>query len=163
MFTTKSARPAQRRRGLLGTAAAAVAAAALLLPAAPAASADPARKIATNEFITVNATGTLAANGTVTLSGTYLCTDAPGLVFIGTSLSQTSSTGARVSTGVGGSRAVCDGLVHTWVNTGMTVPGTFAPGAAHVDAAIVELRPVNGLPLPRVHAIARQDITLVQV
>lgn len=163
MFTTRSARPAQRRRGLLGTAATALAAAALLLPASPAASAEPARKIATNEFITVDTTGTVAANGTVTLSGTYLCTDATGPVLIGASISQISSRGVRISAAAAGSRAVCDGAVHSWTGTTTTTPGTFVAGPAHVDAALVELRPVNGLPLPRVHAITRQDITLVQV
>jgi hypothetical protein len=162
MFTTKSARPAQRRRGLLGTAAAAVAATALLVPTASAASAAPAQKIAATEFVTVDATGSVTAGGTITLSGTYLCTDAIGLTFVGASLTQNSGSGT-VAAGVGGSHAVCDGTVHTWVNTGVSLPGTFVAGAAHVDAAVVELRPVNGLPLPRIHAIARQDITLVQV
>jgi Family of unknown function (DUF6299) len=161
MFTTKSARPAQRRRGLLGTAAA-VAAAALLVPTASAASAAPAKKIAVAEFVTVDATGSVTAGGTITLSGTYLCTDAIGLTFVGASLTQNSGSGTAAA-GVGGSRAVCDGTVHTWVNTGVSLPGTFVAGVAHVDAAVVELRPVNGLPLPRIHAIARQDITLVQV
>ncbi|MHB9858407.1 DUF6299 family protein [Streptomyces sp. YIM S03343] len=165
MFTTKSARPAQRRRGLLGTAAAAVAAAALLVPTASTASAAPAapaKKLAPNEFITIDATGSVSAGGTITLSGTYSCTDAIGLTFVGASLTQNSGSGT-VGAGVGGSHAVCDGTVHTWVNTGVSLPGTFVAGAAHVDAAIVELRPINGLPLPRIHAIARQDITLVQV
>lgn len=162
MFTTKSVRPARRRRGLLGTALTAVAAAALLLPTAPAASAAPAQRTATNEFLTIDATATVAANGTVTVSGTYLCTDAIGPVFVGASLTQNSG-GGTVATGLGGSRGVCDGTVHTWVNTGVSLPGTFVAGAAHVDAALVELRPINGLPLPRIHAIARQDVTLVQV
>ncbi|MEU6534364.1 DUF6299 family protein [Streptomyces sp. NPDC047000] len=168
MLTTQSARPARRRRGLLGTTAAAVAATALLLPAAPAAYAAPAapdasaQKIAANEFVTVDATGTVAADGTVTLSGTYLCTDAIGPAFVGASLGQTSGTGATTGAGIGGSRAICDGTVRTWVNTGTTAPGMFVPGAAHVDAVILELRPVGGLPLPRIHAFARRDITLVQ-
>ena len=163
MSMTTSARPAGRRRGLLGTAAAAVAAAALLLPTASAASAAPAGKIAANEFVTVDATGTIAADGTVTVSGTYLCTGATGPVFVGASVSQTSPTSPTVQVSAGATSAVCDGVVHTWVNTGTARLGVLVAGAAHVDAAVVELRRIGGLPLPRIHALLSQDITLVQV
>lgn len=94
---------------------AAAAGAALLLPAAPAATAAPhdARLVA--ESVTVDPTGRIAADGSVTLSGTYRCTGGSGPVFVSSTVSQ-SDPSARF--GVGGTRAVCDGLEHRWVNTG---------------------------------------------
>lgn len=132
------------------------AAAALLLltaPAAPAA-ADP------YETVTVDPTGTIAADGTVTLSGTYRCLGNTGPVFVSSSVSQAARPDVRH--GIGGTIAVCDGLDHRWQNTGKPSEPLTA-GTASVEAAVMELRPVGGLPLPRLHAFQRADVILTRV
>ncbi|MEU0672966.1 DUF6299 family protein [Streptomyces sp. NPDC006172] len=137
---------------------AAVGAALLLLavPAASASAADPARAA---EAVTVDPTGSIAADGTVTLSGTYRCVDSTGPVFVASSIGQDAST---VRYGIGGTRAVCDGVEHRWVNTGKPMPGSLKAGAARVEATILELRPQGLLPLPEFHAAQSYDVTLVQ-
>jgi hypothetical protein len=146
--------PALSLRPALALAAAAAAALLPLAATAAPASADP------SETVTVDPTGTVAADGTVTLSGTYSCLGNTGPVFVSSSLSQGSST---VRHGIGGTRAVCDGVTHAWVNTGKTSSSDpVQPGAADVEATLMELRPVGGLPLPRFHALQRQDITLTR-
>ncbi|MFV0133106.1 DUF6299 family protein [Streptomyces sp. HMX87] len=135
------------------------AAAAVLLPAAPAAHAAPAAQYDTGTVM-VDPTGRIAADGTVTLSGSYRCAPGTGPVFVSSSVSQDSGS---VRHGIGGTRAVCDGLEHRWANTGR--PSTNAglrPGPAHVEATLMELRPFGGLPLPSFHAKQGQDVTLVQ-
>ncbi|RZU24052.1 DUF6299 family protein [Streptomyces sp. BK239] len=133
--------------------------AALLLLAVPAASAaDPAPAPAA-EAVTVDPAGGIAADGTVTLSGTYRCVNSTGPVFVASSIGQDSST---VRYGIGGSRAVCDGLEHRWVNTGKPMPGSLKAGTARVEATVLELRPQGLLPLPEFHATQQQDVTLVQ-
>ncbi|MEU6350394.1 DUF6299 family protein [Streptomyces sp. NPDC047072] len=133
----------------------ALAAATLLLLAAPAApaSADP------YETVTVDPVGRIAEDGTVTLSGTYRCTGGTGPVFVSSAVGQRSPS---VRYGIGGTRAVCDGMEHAWENTGKPTPGALEPGAAYVDATLMELRPEGGVPLPRFHATEKQDITLAQ-
>ncbi|MEV0175622.1 DUF6299 family protein [Streptomyces sp. NPDC050803] len=134
------------------TALGVAAGAALLLAAVPSAAADP------YETVTVDPTGTVAADGTVTLSGTYRCTDATGPAFVSSSVGQNSPT---VHHGIGGTRAVCDGAEHHWENTGK--PSTpMEPGAAHVEATVMELDDTSGLPLPRFHAGQQQDVTLAE-
>ncbi|MDH6606725.1 hypothetical protein M2164_002360 [Streptomyces sp. SAI-208] len=134
---------------------AAAAGAALFLLAAPAlpANADP------YETVTVDPLGRIAADGTVTLSGTYRCTGGTGPVFVSSSVSVSSST---VRYGIGGTRAVCDGVEHSWQNTGKPSDRTLEPGAAHVEATLMELSIQGGLPLPRFHAVGQRDITLTQ-
>ncbi|MFJ8942232.1 DUF6299 family protein [Streptomyces sp. NPDC102395] len=134
--------------------------AALLLLAVPAASAadDPVPAPAA-EAVTVDPAGSIAADGTVTLSGTYRCVDSTGPVFVASSIGQGSST---VRYGVGGSRAVCDGVEHRWVNTGKPMPGSLKAGTARVEATVLELRPQGLLLLPKFHAAQQQDVTLVQ-
>ncbi|MFI9827282.1 DUF6299 family protein [Streptomyces sp. NPDC051913] len=122
----------------------------LLLAAAPVATADP------YETVTVDPTGTLAADGTVTLSGTYRCLGNSGPVFVSSSVGQKSPS---VRHGIGGTSAVCDGAEHRWENTGKVDTGALEPGAAHVEATVMELRG-GGLPLPRFHAAQQQDVTL---
>jgi hypothetical protein len=117
------------------------------------ASADP------SETVTVDPTGTIAADGTVTLSGTYSCVGNTGPVFVSSSLSQGSST---VRHGIGGSRALCDGVEHRWVNTGKPSSEPAQPGAADIEATVMELHPLGGLPLPRFHAVQHQNIVLTQ-
>ncbi|MFI8486578.1 DUF6299 family protein [Streptomyces rubrogriseus] len=131
--------------------------AALLLLAAPAATAAPhdARLVA--ESVTVDPTGRIAADGSVTLSGTYRCTGGSGPVFVSSTVSQ-SDPSARF--GVGGTRAVCDGLEHRWVNTGTPDTVVLEPGAAHVEATLMELRPMGIVPLPSFHARQGQDVVL---
>ncbi|MGA5897114.1 DUF6299 family protein [Streptomyces venetus] len=150
-----------RVRPLLGAATGAV----LLLltgaTAAPAtaAPATAAPATAASEDVTVEAVGRIAADGTITLSGTYTCVDATGPVYIGSSVRQGAST---TSYGIGGTRAVCDGARHRWQNTGRATPGAIVPGPVHVQATVLELRLVGILPLPRLHAVKDQDVTLTR-
>ncbi|TDT39986.1 hypothetical protein EV562_103357 [Streptomyces sp. BK208] len=141
------------RSAALATAAGAV----LLLLAGPAATAAPhdARLVA--ESVTVDPAGRLAADGRVTLSGTYRCTGGTGPVYVSSTVSQTDPS---VRYGVGGTRAVCDGLEHRWVNTGTPDTVVLKPGAAHVEATLMELRPMGIVPLPSFHARQAQDVTL---
>ncbi|MDF3298432.1 DUF6299 family protein [Streptomyces tropicalis] len=138
----------------LGTAAAV-----LLLAATAAGPASAAR----TEGVTVDPAGRLAADGTVTLSGTYRCTGATGPVFVSSSVSQDSAQdGMVLRQGVGGTRAVCDGAVHRWTNSGMPSAKTLTPGTAGVEATLMELRTDSGLPLPHFHATHTQDVTLTR-
>ncbi|MFJ8595477.1 DUF6299 family protein [Streptomyces sp. NPDC093598] len=142
-----------RVRPLLGAAAGA---ALLLLTgagAAPAAASAPAPA----GSVTVDAVGRIAADGTVTLSGTYRCAPSRGPVFVSSSVSQGASTSRH---GIGGTRAVCDGAAHRWVNKGRTASRVLVPGAAHVQATLMELRTFGVLPLPTFHAVQDRDITL---
>ncbi|GGS36556.1 DUF6299 family protein [Streptomyces violaceus] len=144
-----------RVRPLLGTTAGA---ALLLLTGATAAPAT-ASAAAPYETVTVDSVGRITADGTVTLSGTYRCRSAIGPVFVSSSVSQGVST---TRYGIGGTRAVCDGVKHRWVNTGRPTPGVLAPGAAHVEATLMELRTFSGLPLPSFHAVHGRDISLTR-
>ena len=123
-------------------------------PAAPAAP-DDARLVA--ESVTVDPIGRIAADGSVTLSGTYRCTGGTGPVFVSSSVSQSDPS---VRYGSGGTRAVCDGLEHRWVNTGTPDSVVLEPGAAHVEATLIELRPMGIVPLPSFHARQVRDVTL---
>ncbi|MEV1026003.1 DUF6299 family protein [Streptomyces sp. NPDC050264] len=123
----------------------------LLLGAQPATAAEP------NEFVTVDSLGRVAADGTVTLSGTYRCHHSTGPAFISSSIREGS---AAVQHGIGGSAARCDGLEHTWKNTGKTGGDTVQPGVVHAEATVMELRSQHGLPLPYFHATHKQDVTL---
>jgi hypothetical protein len=109
--------------------------------------------------VTVDPTGRIAADGTVTLSGTYRCAGSTGPVFVGSSIGQGSS---NVRYGIGGTSAVCDGKEHRRQNSGKPSPGTPEAGRAHVEATLMELRPMNDLPLPGFHAVQRQDVTLIR-
>ncbi len=139
-------------RSVLGTAASA---ALLLLAAAPAATAtvDP------YETVTVDPTGRIAPDGTVTLSGTYRCLGNSGATFVSSSVSQNDPS---VRHGIGGTHAVCDGVEHAWENSGKPSSDALTPGTAQVEAIVMELSSGGGLPLPRFHAVQRQDITLTQ-
>ncbi|WP_369173048.1 DUF6299 family protein [Streptomyces sp. R28] len=148
-------------RPALATAAGAVL---LLLVAAPSAPADSAAAADPKETVTIDGTGRIASDGTVTLSGTYRCADASGPAFVSSTIGQQAS---GVRHGIGGTLAVCDGKKHSWQNMGRPQTGTAsAPleaGKAYVEATIVELHPVGGLPLPRFHAVQdKQDITLTK-
>ncbi|MGK3938715.1 DUF6299 family protein [Streptomyces caeruleatus] len=133
----------------------ALAGAALLLLTAPA----PPASADSYETVTVDPVGRVAGNGTVTLSGTYRCTGGTGPVFVSSSVTGRSSS---VRHGIGGTRAVCDGVEHSWSNTGKPTSETLEPGAAHVEATLMELSLQGGLPLPRFHAVGQRDITLTQ-
>ncbi|MFI7299887.1 DUF6299 family protein [Streptomyces sp. NPDC050121] len=137
--------------------------AALLLLAVPAlaatATATATAAAAPSESVTVAPVGRIAADGTVTLSGTYRCVGNTGPVFVSSSVGRKS---ADARYGIGGSRAVCDGAEHTWKNTGKATRKDLEPGAAHVEATLMELRPAGGLPLPRFHATREEDITLTK-
>ncbi|GAA2306847.1 hypothetical protein GCM10010234_57990 [Streptomyces hawaiiensis] len=144
-----------RPRSLLGASAGA---ALLLLTGAGAAPAT-ASALAPTASVTVDAVGRITADGTVTLSGTYRCAGSSGPVFVSSSVSQGTST---TRYGIGGTRAVCDGAEHRWVNTGQVRSGALAAGAAHVQATVMELRSFGILPLPVFHAVKDQDVTLQQ-
>ncbi|MEV8596895.1 DUF6299 family protein [Streptomyces sp. NPDC052012] len=137
---------------------AAAAAALLLLGTGAVAAPSAAASAAPGETVTVNTVGRIAADGTVTLSGTYRCTGATGPVFVSSSVRQGASSTVRY--GVGGTRAVCDGRVHAWKNTGSVPAGAVEAGAADVEATVTELRSFGGLPLPVIHVVARQDVKL---
>ncbi|MEV6958110.1 DUF6299 family protein [Streptomyces sp. NPDC051207] len=138
----------------------AAAGAALLLLAAPAVPAAAAPEpLPAYETVTVDPTGSIAADGTVTLSGTYRCTGSTGPVFLSSSLTQNPS---NVRHGIGGTRAVCDGVERRWVNTGKPYATTLTAGPAQVEATLMELRTTTGLPLPAFHAARNQAVTLIQ-
>ena len=139
-------------RSVLGTAAGA---ALLLLAAAPAATASAGPY----ETVTVDPTGRIAPDGTVTLSGTYRCLGNSGAAFVSSSVVQGDSP---VRHGIGGTRAVCDGVEHAWENSGKPSSDPLTPGTAQVEATVMELSAQGGLPLPRFHATHRQDITLTE-
>jgi hypothetical protein len=138
-----------RRPALAATATAALA----LLAAAPAA---PASAGPTG-MVTIDRQARLAPDGTVVLSGTYACVGSKGPAFVSSSVMQGSDT--RHS--VGGTRAVCDGKVHRWRNTGRVAEDAVRPGAAGVEAAVMELNSASGLPLPHFHAVHEREIRLV--
>ncbi|MFJ1604938.1 DUF6299 family protein [Streptomyces sp. NPDC088253] len=135
--------------------------AALLLLFAPSAGAVSVGALsAPSETVTVEPTGHLAADGTVTLTGTYRCLSGTGPVLVSASVSQRDP---HIRHGIGGTAAVCDGAEHRWTNSEKRTPGTLAPGAAYVEATLMELSPaLGGLPLPLFHAMRQQDITLME-
>jgi hypothetical protein len=115
------------------------------------------------EVVTVDEIGRIAPDGTITLSGTYRCTNSSGRAYVNSSLAAQQNSYARYS--IGGTRAICDGGLHAWMNTGRVPQGRVAPGRAHVEASVMELRgdgsPLN-LPRPYLHATDQQEIRLVQ-
>lgn len=136
----------------------AVAGAALLLLAAPSATAvSVSHANDSRDEVTIDSSGRVAADGTITLSGTYRCASAAGPVFVSSSVSQGNPL---VIHGIGGTSAVCDGAEHQWTNSEARAPRTLTPGAAHVEATLLELS-AKGLPLPMFHAIQEKDITVV--
>ncbi|MFE0250207.1 DUF6299 family protein [Streptomyces sp. NPDC059010] len=137
--------------------ATAACAALLLLVAAPSAPAHSGAAAGPEEIVTIDNTGRMAADGTVTLSGTYRCVDSVGPVFVSSSISQRSET---VRYAIGGTSAVCDGKLHRWENKSKSAATTLKSGKSDVEATIVELHPVGILPLPRFHALLKENITL---
>ncbi|MFE5484866.1 DUF6299 family protein [Streptomyces sp. NPDC056527] len=108
--------------------------------------------------LSVDGRGTVAADGTVTVSGTYRCVDdSAGPVFVSSTLVQ----GER-SAGIGGTRAVCDGLERTWSNTAVVKEPAYRAGSARVRATLMRLNAGGslGLPLPGFLATQESDVTL---
>ncbi|MGA5438139.1 DUF6299 family protein [Streptomyces griseoincarnatus] len=141
-------------RPLLGTASCA----ALLLGAAAAApSAAAAPPSAPAEYVTVDPEGRIASDGTVTLTGTYRCVAGTGLVYISSSVNQSTP---NVNYGIGGSVAVCDGAEHRWQNSGKAPQNALKAGPAKVEATLLELRGSLIIPVP--HAVSHPDVTLVE-
>ncbi|MGW0121943.1 DUF6299 family protein [Streptomyces sp. NPDC003327] len=107
--------------------------------------------------LSVHGEGTIGADGTVTLSGTYRCLDdSAGPVFVGSTLVQDDRTA-----GIGGTRAVCDGHVHTWINTSVVKDPAYRPGAARVEASLVQLTASEaGLPQPAFLTTQEAPVTL---
>jgi len=142
------------------------ASAALLLLAAPAVTAAPYRPTAElEETVTVDPTGHVSADGTVTLSGTYRCTGSTGAAFVSSSVSTTKASATHGTStliqGIGGTVAVCDGVTHRWENTSRPSPA-IGPGKVSVEATVAELRFEGILPLPRIHADDRHEVTLTK-
>ena len=142
------------------------ASAALLLLAAPAVTAAPYRPTAEpEETVTVDPTGHVSADGTVTLSGTYRCTGSTGAAFVSSSVSTTKASATHGTStliqGIGGTVAVCDGVTHRWENTSRPSPA-IGPGKVSVEATVAELRFEGILPLPRIHADERHEVTLAK-
>ncbi|MEU9854302.1 DUF6299 family protein [Streptomyces sp. NPDC047974] len=112
---------------------------------------DPAARLA--DFLTVDPAGLLGADGTVTLSGTYRCLDdSAGPVFVSSTLRQQDR-----SAGIGGTRAVCDGLLRTWTNTAVVKDPAYQPGEARVEGTLVQLTPTGELGLPTPGFLAREE------
>ncbi|MFJ5262039.1 DUF6299 family protein [Streptomyces sp. NPDC088387] len=133
-------------------------AAALALAAVPGTTAATATATAAPlETVTVDPTGKIATDGTITLTGTYRCLGSAGPVFVSSTVSQAAK---NVRHGIGGTRAVCDGALRRWANTGKPST-TLEAGAANVEATLMELNPQGGIPLPHFHALRTQDVTLV--
>ncbi|MET9436595.1 DUF6299 family protein [Streptomyces sp. NPDC006551] len=108
--------------------------------------------------LSVDAYGTVADDGTVALSGTYRCSDdSAGPVMVGTTLVQSD-----LSSGIGGTRAVCDGQVRAWSHSGTVKDPAYQAGAARVKAALMQLTPTGplGLPMPNSLAAEESDVTL---
>ncbi|MEV6202120.1 DUF6299 family protein [Streptomyces sp. NPDC051771] len=113
--------------------------------------ADPADRLA--DFLTVDPAGLLGADGTVTLSGTYRCLDdSAGPVFVSSTLRQQDR-----SAGIGGTRAVCDGLLRTWTNTAVVKDPAYQPGEARVEGTLTQLTPTGELGLPTPGFLAREE------
>ncbi|WP_329624306.1 DUF6299 family protein [Streptomyces sp. NBC_01255] len=131
----------------------AVLAAGILLAAAVA----PLAHAGEADGLSVHGYGTVAADSTVTLSGTYRCVDdSAGPVFVSSTLRQ----GNR-SAGIGGTRAVCDGQIHEWVNTSVVKDPAYQPGAARVEATLMQLTAgATGLPTPGFLATEESDVEL---
>ena len=139
--------------------------AALLLLAAPAVTAAPYKAAELEETVTVDPTGHISADGTVTLSGTYRCTNSTGAAFVSSSVSTTKASATHGTStliqGIGGTVAVCDGVTHRWENTSRPSPA-IGPGKVSVEATVAELRFEGILPLPRIHADERHEVTLTK-
>ncbi|MGW6391959.1 DUF6299 family protein [Streptomyces sp. NPDC055103] len=137
-----------RVRTTLTTLAAGLLLAAAVAPLAHAGEADG---------LSVHGHGTVGADSTVTLSGTYRCVDdSAGPVFVSSTLRQ----GNR-SAGIGGTRAVCDGQIHEWVNTSVVKDPAYRPGAARVEAHLMQLTAgPMGLPTPGFLATEESDVAL---
>ncbi|MFB7371044.1 DUF6299 family protein [Streptomyces sp. NPDC056222] len=124
----------------------------LVAAAAPAAHAGP------GDELSVAGHGTVADDGTVTVSGTYRCLDdSSGPVFVSSTLVQEGR-----SAGIGGTRAVCDGLEHTWSNTAVVKEPGYRAGDARVKATLMQLTATGplGVPLPGFLAVKDSDVTL---
>ncbi|MFB7590566.1 DUF6299 family protein [Streptomyces sp. NPDC056169] len=128
-------------------------AAGLLLAAAVA----PLAQAGEADGLSVHGHGTVGADSTVTLSGTYRCVDdSAGPVFVSSTLVQ----GNR-SSGIGGTQAVCDGETHEWVNTSVVKDPAYRPGAARVEAHLMQLTAGGtGLPTPGFLATEKADVEL---
>ncbi|GAA3397299.1 DUF6299 family protein [Streptomyces roseoviridis] len=125
---------------------------------ATAAATAPTAHAGAGDGLSVDPQGTVAKDGTVTLSGSYRCMDdSAGPVFVSSTLVQ----GDR-STGIGGTRAICDGVVHGWTNSAVVKEPGYRSGAARVEATLMQLTAHGplGMPLPGFLAVEEADVTL---
>ncbi|MFC9796117.1 DUF6299 family protein [Streptomyces sp. NPDC057695] len=122
------------------------------LPGRPAPTGDSR----TLDDLSVYGYGTVGEDSTVTLSGMYRCLDdSAGPVFVGSTLVQGDRTA-----GIGGTRAVCDGHLHEWVNTAVVKDPAYRPGAATVRAALMQLT-TGEAGLPEAGYLATEDASVV--
>ncbi|MCX4979959.1 DUF6299 family protein [Streptomyces sp. NBC_00572] len=144
-------------RARLVLAAGVLLASAAVAPLAHAGGADVFSASEGADGLSVFGYGTVADDSTVTLSGTYRCLDdSAGPVFVSSTLVQ----GDR-SAGIGGTRAVCDGHLHEWVNTSVVKDPAYRQGTARVQATLMQLTSGGtGLPTPDFLAVEESDVEL---
>ncbi|MBY6306281.1 DUF6299 family protein [Streptomyces clavuligerus] len=108
------------------------------------------------DTVTIAPAAEIAPDGTLTLSGTYRCSSLrSGPVLIGAKALQGD---ARAE--IDGARAVCDDRTHTWREQALP-DGTFRPGAARGEAALVHLDNSQGfVPFPVVLNADKAPLTL---
>ncbi|MGA5197101.1 DUF6299 family protein [Streptomyces exfoliatus] len=126
---------------------------------APLAHADvvPPTHVGGIDDLSVHGYGRVGEDSTVTLTGSYRCLDdSAGPVFVSSTLVQ----GDR-SAGIGGTRAVCDGHLHEWVNTSVVKDPAYQPGEARVQATLMQLTTGEaGLPTPDFLAVEESTVEL---
>ncbi|MFD5324495.1 DUF6299 family protein [Streptomyces sp. NPDC127092] len=125
---------------------------------ATAAATAPTAHAGAGDGLSVTPHGTVADDGTVTLTGSYRCLDdSAGPVFVSSTLVQDDR-----SSGIGGTRAVCDGQVHEWTNSAVVREPGYRPGEARVKATLMQLTAQGplGLPLPGFLAVKESAVTL---
>lgn len=104
----------------------------------------------------------IAPDGTITMTGTYRCLPPPGGSTAPVLVASTLMQGGR-SSGIGGSRAVCDGDRHTWRNSARPYRAPYRPGPARGDGTLMQFRKnKSGILVPHFLAVASpRDVTLV--
>ncbi len=147
---------ARRMPGRTGFAALCGTLAGLALTAAAAgpAMADPRA----GDIVTIDRVGQVSRQGDVSLSGTYRCNGdgTDDTAFVTTTVRQHGQ-----SSEIGGTRAVCDGRLHRWVNADQHL-SPFSRGTAYVESGLMRLSTRSGLPMPDFVTARGRAVTLIQ-